>query len=179
MTMTFAGKPFETMEELTKLAFANPKAAVETFTVAGSYGSVAHGHLEIKREGGMGDVDKIGIMAYEDLLVGAIRCVGSDYVEYAARQGVPVDAVRLEVVGTWDVRGMGPVFGLKAPAGATRGWQGILVRATVRTGATRAQAEQATRFAWENNVAAASLSAVPTRYEVAVEAPAVRLVAKR
>jgi hypothetical protein len=167
----FAGKNYETMEQLARLAFANPDQAVETFRVAGTYGNVPHGHLEIERQGGFGDVDRIGIMAYEDLLVGALRCVGSDYIEYAAKAGVNVDAVRLEIVGTWDVRGMGAAFGLKTPSKATVGWNEIRVRASARTDATRAQVEKAHRFVWDNNVAAASLASVPIRHEVAVEPP--------
>lgn len=169
--MKFAGKEFETMEDLARLAIANPDAAIETFRIVGNYGNVPHGHLEIERTGGLGPVNKVGIMAYEDLLLGVIRCVGSDYIEYAKKAGVDVDSVRLEVTGTWDVRGMGTAFGLKAPAKATLGWNELVVRATIRTSASKPQAEKAHNFAWSNNVAAASLAAVPTRHQVAVEAP--------
>lgn len=169
--MKFAGKEFQSMEELARLAIANPDAAIETFRVAGNYGNVPHGHLEIERTGGLGPITKVGIMAYEDLLLGVIRCVGSDYIEYAKKAGVDVDSVRLEVTGTWDVRGMGLAFGLNVPPKATAGWNEITVRATIRTTATKAQADKAHNFAWSNNVAAASLAAVPTRHQVAVEAP--------
>lgn len=169
MSQTFAGKPFETMMDLAKLALADPQAAKETFTVSGEYGNVAHGHLDMERTGGFGSLDEVGPLAYEDLLIGAIRCVGTDYIDYAAANGVEVDAVRLEVEGRWDVRGMGIGLGLKVPAGVTAGWQGVTVRARVRTSASQAQVERATRIAWETNVAAASLASVPTAFEVTVE----------
>lgn len=165
----FAGKPFRDMMELAKLALADPLAAKETFTITGEYGNVPHGHLGMERVGGFGSVDEVPPLAYEDLLIGAIRCVGTDYIDYCAANGVDVDAVRLEVEGTWDVRGMGIGLGLKVPAGVTAGWQAITVRATVRTDAPRDKVERATRIAWETNVAAASLASVPTRFEVTVE----------
>ncbi len=175
--MKFAGKDFETMEELARLAVANPSQATETFRVAGNYGNVPHGHLEIERGPGFGSLTEVGVMAYEDLLVAAIRCVGSDYIEYTKQAGVIVDSVRLEITGIWDVRGMGPAFGLKAPSKATPAWNEFRVRATVRTNASKAQAEKAHRFAWENNVAAASLAAVPVRHEVTIE-PLARIAAR-
>jgi hypothetical protein len=171
MGQTFAGKPFETMMDLAKIALANPKAAKETFTVTGEYGDVPHGHLGIERVGGFGSIDDVGPLAYEDLLIGAIRCVGTDYIDYCAANGVDVDAVRLEVEGVWDVRGLGIGLGLKVPAGVTAGWQSITVRANVRTNAPKDRVERANRIAWETNVAAASLAAVPTRFEVTVEPP--------
>lgn len=177
MGQTFAGKPFESMLDLAKLALANPAAALETFTVSGEYGNVPHGHLGIKRTGGMGSIDAVGPLAYEDLLIGAIRCVGTDYLEYSAANGVEVDAVSLEVEGTWDVRGMGIGLGLKVPSGITAGWQGIVVRSRVRTGASRADVERANRICWEKNVAAASLASVPTTFEVTVE-PLARVAAR-
>ena len=169
MSQTFAGKPFDTMLDLAKLALANPVAARETFTVSGEYGNVPHGHLGIERTGGFGTIDEGAPLAYEDLLIGAIRCVGSDYLEYAAAQGVDVDAVSLEVEGVWDVRGMGVGLGLKVPPGVTAGWQSITVRSRVRTDAPKDKVERANRIAWETNVAAASLASVPTRFEVTVE----------
>jgi uncharacterized OsmC-like protein len=172
MGQTFAGKPFESMLELARLALADPAAARETFTVAGEYGNVPHGHLDIERTGGIGTIDEVGPLAYEDLLIGAIRCVGSDYLDYARANGVEVEAVRLEVEGTWDIRGVGIGLGLKVPAGVTAGWQSITVRSTVRTAAPKDKVERANRIAWETNVAAASLATVPTRFEVTVEAMA-------
>lgn len=157
------------MADLARLALANPAAATETFTVAGEYGNVSHGHLEIERTGGMGSIDDVGVLAYEDLLIGAIRCVGTDYLEYCAANGVEVDAVRLEVQGTWDVRGIAIGLGLKVPSGVTPGWQSLTVRSRVRTNAPQPAVERANRIAWEKNVAAASLAAVPTRFEVTVE----------
>ena len=169
MGQTFAGKPFETMLDLAKIALADPAAAKETFTVTGEYGNVAHGHLQIERTGGFGSIDEVGPLAYEDLLIGAIRCVGTDYLDYMAANGVDVDAVRLEVEGVWDVRGMGIGLGLKVPSGITPGWQSITVRANVRTNSPKDKVERANRIAWQTNVAAASLASVPTRFEVTVE----------
>jgi uncharacterized OsmC-like protein len=169
MGQTFAGKPFETMLDLAKIALANPAAARETFTVSAEYGNVPHGHLGIERTGGFGSIDEVGPLAYEDLLIGAIRCVGTDYLDYMAANGVEVDAVQLEVEGVWDVRGMGIGLGLKVPAGVTAGWQSITVRSRVRTQASKDKVERANRIAWETNVAAASLASVPTRFEVTVE----------
>lgn len=174
--MRFAGKEFETMQELAALALADPAAAKETFTVAGEYGNVPHGHLEIGRTGGVGPIDEVGPLAYEDLLIGALRCVGTDYLDYCRANGVDVDAVRLEVEGTWDARGIGIGLGMKVPAGVTAGWQGIVVRARVRTDAPKDKVERANRIAWQTNVAAASLAAVPTRFEVTVE-PLARVAA--
>jgi uncharacterized OsmC-like protein len=169
MSQTFAGKPFESMLELAQLALANPVAAKETFTVTGEYGNVPHGHLGIERTGGFGTIDEVGPLAYEDLIIGAVRCVGTDYLDYMAANGVEVDAVQLEVEATWDVRGMGIGLGLKVPPGLTAGWQGITVRARVRTDAPKDKVERANRIAWQTNVAAASLASVPTRFEVTVE----------
>jgi uncharacterized OsmC-like protein len=177
MGQTFAGKPFETMMELAKLALADPVAARETFTVSAEYGNVPHGHLEMERTGGFGSIDEVGPLAYEDLLIGAIRCVGTDYLDYMAANGAEVDAVRLEVEGVWDVRGMGVGLGLKVPPGVTAGWQSITVRSRVRTDAPKDKVERANRIAWETNVAAASLASVPTRFEVTVE-PVMRLQAR-
>lgn len=171
MGQTFAGKPFESMLELAQLALANPVAARETFTLSAEYGNVPHGHLAIERTGGIGSIDEVGPLAYEDLLIGAIRCVGTDYLDYMAANGVDVEAVRLEVEGVWDARGMGIGLGLKAPAGITPGWQSITVRANVRTNAPKDKVERANRIAWQTNVAAASLASVPTKFEVTVEAP--------
>jgi hypothetical protein len=116
MMGTFAGKPYDTIQDLARLALANPQASQETFRVAGEYGNVPHGHLELERVAGFGDLDETGVMAYEDLLIGAIRCVGTDYIEYAAAQGVEVDSVRLEVEGKWDVRGLALGFNMKVPS---------------------------------------------------------------
>jgi uncharacterized OsmC-like protein len=170
---TFAGKPYDTIEELSRLAMADPQASQETFRVAGEYGNVPHGHLELERVAGFGDLEETGVMAYEDLLIGAIRCVGTDYLEYCKANGVEVDSVRLEVEGKWDVRGLGIALGMKVPAGVTPGWQQITVRSRVRTNASQAATERANRIAWEQNVAAASLASVPTRFEVTVEPMAV------
>ena len=169
MGQTFAGKPFASMLELARLALADPVAARETFTVSAEYGNVPHGHLDIERTGGIGSIDEVGPLAYEDLLIGALRCVGTDYLDYAAANGVEVDAVRLEVEGVWDVRGMGVGLGLKVPAGVTPGWQSITVHSRVRTDAPQDKVERANRVAWQTNVAAASLASVPTRFEVTVE----------
>ncbi len=163
------GGPFNVLMDLAKLALANPAAAKETFTVSGEYGNVAHGHLDIERTGGFGTIDDVGPLAYEDLLIGAIRCVGTDYLDYMAANGVEVDAVRLEVVGTWDVRGMGIGLGLKVPPGLTPGWQSISVRSLVRTNAPQDKVERANRISWQTNVAAASLASVPMKFEVTVE----------
>jgi uncharacterized OsmC-like protein len=169
---TFAGKPFGTMEELARLALADPEAAQETFTVSGEYGDVPHGHLRIERRSGFPGVEEIGVLAYEELLVAAVRCVGTDYLDYCRAHGVEVEAVRIEVEGRWDVRGMAVGLGLGAPPGVTPGWQQVTVRTRVRTAAPREAVERANRIAWETNVAAASLAAVPTRFEVTVEPPA-------
>jgi len=177
MGQTFAGKPFETIAELAKLALANPAAARETFKVSAEYGNVPHGHLDIERTGGVGSIDEVGPLAYEDLLIGAIRCVGTDYLDYCAANGVDVDAVRLEVEGAWDVRGIAIGLGIKVPAGVTAGWQSITVRSRVRTNAAKDKVERANRIAWQTNVAAASLASVPTRFEVTVE-PLVQVKAR-
>ena len=174
--MRFAGKEFETMQELAALALANPLAAKVTFRVAGEYGNVPHGHLEIERTGGIGSIDEVGPLAYEDLLIGALRCFGTDYLDYCRAHGVEVEAARLEVEGTWDARGIGIGLGLKVPPGVTAGWQSITVRSQVRTNAPKDKVERANRIAWETNVAAASLALSP-RFEVTVE-PLARVAAR-
>ena len=152
----------------------DPKNAVETFTVVGFYGDTdpEHDALELRRTGGLGDVDEVGVLAYENLLIALVRCVGSDYVEYAGTAGVQVDSVRIEVEGTIDLRGAYQPFGIEVPADAKPGWKSLRVRAEVETASPRAAAEKAHRVVWDHNIAAASLASVPTEHEVTIKAAA-------
>lgn len=178
---TFAGKEWSSFEDLARIAAESPGDALETFRVVGHYGDVnpEHHQLKLTRSGGIGDVDEVGVMAYEDLLIDVMRCVGSDYLEYCAAAGVPVDAVRLEIEGKWDLRGSSRPFGIKVPARLKPGWQSITVRAEVMTDAPSAAVHKAHLAAWENNVAAASLAAVPTKHEVTVKPPMLSMPLRR
>lgn len=165
----FAGKEIGefTLTNAAKAVKANPKGDyTEVFAVHGEYGNVAHGHLDVKREGCLPDVDEIGVMAYENLLLDAIRCTGTDYLEVCAALGIDVDAVALDVVGEADIAGSLAPFGVKSRAPA--GWRSITFRATVRTNASKAAVAKAHRRVWETNLAAATLNA-PVTFEVAVE----------
>lgn len=170
---TYAGKEWNTNQELLGLIERNPKSALETFTVIAYYGDEdpAHHSLDIRRTGGFGDLDDTGVLAYEDLLVALVRCVGSDYIDYAATAGVTVDMVRLELEATWDVRGGFRPFGIKAPASATVGWTSLTVRAEVQSSASKQAVQKAHKVVWDNNIAAASLASIPTTHEVTLKAP--------
>ena len=166
----FAGKKIAemTLGDWAKVAKENPdENFVETFSVHGEYGNVPHGHLDVKREGALPDVDEIGVMAYENLLLDAIRCTGTDYLEVLASQGIEADAVALDVVGEADLRGTLAPFGVKT--NAPPGWRRITFRGVVRTNAPKAQVAKAHRLVWETNLASASLNA-PVTFEVEVEA---------
>lgn len=166
----FAGREINdfTLEELARVVRENPRAdTIERFSVHAEYGNTDYETLDVKREGALPDVtDEFGVMAYESLLLDAIRCVGTDYLELFASQGITVDAVALDVIGEVDLRGTLRPFGVISAAPA--GWKSITFRGVVRTDAPKEKVARVHRVAWETNIAAASLNA-PVRLEVEVE----------
>lgn len=114
-----------------------------------------------------------GAWPWEQVIVAAANCAGSDYPMIAEHLGIPLERVKLDVECVFDPRGEFDGFdGWRAPADAKDCYLSLHLRATLRADAPREALEKLHQRVVSHNMVLGALRGIPRTDEVIVEAPA-------
>ena len=109
------------------------------------------------------------IFPWEQVVVAAATCAGSDYPMLAAHYGIPLERVDFTVEALFDPRdefdGLG---GFRAPAGARHCYLALHLRATLVSSAPRAELERLHERVVSHNMVLGALRGIPSTHEMAI-----------
>jgi uncharacterized OsmC-like protein len=118
------------------------------------------------------------IYPWEQIVVAAATCAGSDYPMLAAHHGIPLERVDFTVEALFDPRDeFDALGGFHAPADARHCFLALHLRATLVSPASREELEQLHERVVSHNMVLGALRGVPSTSELAIvparhEAPA-------
>ena len=109
------------------------------------------------------------IYPWEQVVVAAATCAGSDYPMLAAHYGIPLERVDFTVEALFDPRdefdGLG---GFRAPADARHCYLALHLRATLVSSAPRAELERLHERVVSHNMVLGALRGIPSTQEMAI-----------
>lgn len=126
----------------------------------------------LKRPPALAKEDPHALYPWEQILMAAANCAGSDYPILAQYWGIPLDRVEVEFTAVFDPRGE---FGGLEPdvtiPDGPRSYQAFHWAATVTSPAPRPAIERVHQRALSNNMVLNALSAVPLTHSLRFIAP--------
>lgn len=109
------------------------------------------------------------IYPWEQIVVAAATCAGSDYPMLAAHHAIPLERVELTVEALFDPRdefdGLG---GFKAPVDARHCFLALHLRTTLVSSAPRAELERLHEHVVSRNMVLGALRGIPMTHELAI-----------
>jgi hypothetical protein len=113
------------------------------------------------------------IYPWEQVLVAAGNCAGSDYPLLATHLGVPIDRVEFVLECVFDPRGeFDGLDGFKAPSDAKGCYLSLTLRTTLTSTAPRDMLERTHRRVIDRNMVLGALRGIPRTDELAIVAAA-------
>lgn len=129
----------------------------------------------MRRPPALAKEDPHAVYPWEQLLMAAANCAGSDYPILADYWGIPLEAVEVEFTAVFDPRGEfgGLERDVTIPDGP-RSYQSFHWAATLTSSAPKADLERLHRRALSNNMVLTALAAVPMTDSLKVVVPGKR-----
>ena len=123
----------------------------------------------LERPAALSEEPPTRIYPWEQIFLAAATCAGSDYPMLAEHAGIPLDRVELVVEGVFDPRGeFAGLDGLEAPPDAGPCFLNLHLKATIVSGAPRADLEKLHQRVVSHNMLLGALRSVPMTSELSI-----------